>query len=203
MSDAAESNKAGPEFKIVFVGDSSVGKTSLILWYCNHTFAEDRQPTIGSAFLSRPVKTQYGPANLQIWDTAGQERYRSLVPMYSRGAVVAVIAFDLSARETFDDVEMWIAEVRTNVSQNCAIVIAGNKCDLPHNQLSRDEVERWAEHQTLPIVFVSAKTGENVDLLFSAVIEHLPTAAFGLAAADDVDIDTDKRAKKKGCCFIT
>jgi translation elongation factor EF-4 len=95
---------------------------------------------------------------------------------------------------------MWISEVRNNVSQNCKIVIAGNTCDLNHDKISRDEIEKWAEKQALPVVFVSAKTGENVDLLFGAVIELLPSAAFRLAGPDDVDIDVEKKSKKRGCC---
>jgi GTPase SAR1 family protein len=148
MGDAAEAKKAPPEFKIVFVGDSSVGKTSLILWYCNRTFADDR--------VCVPFAGRQDAARAR-----GQERYRSLVPMYSRGAVVAVIAFDVSSRETFDDVEMWIAEVRNNVSQTCRIVIAGNKCDRQYDRLSRDEIERWERGSRCPSCSSPRKRGRT------------------------------------------
>jgi GTPase SAR1 family protein len=120
--------------------------------------------------------------------------------MFSRGAVVAVIVFDLSLRETFEDVEMWIGEVRKNVRPDCRIVIAGNKTDLHRDEVSRDDIEKWAQTKEIEVVFVSAKTGENVDLLFGTVVKLLPSAAFKVTTADDVEIKKDKKQRKKDCC---
>jgi small GTP-binding protein len=198
-----DATKTGPEFKAVFVGDSSVGKTSIIMTYCSQPFSEERQPTIGSAFLSREITTKHGPAVLQIWDTAGQERYRSLVPMYCRGAAVAVVVFDITDRESFADLGGWIEQVRSDVSQGCQFVIAANKCDLP-DQMDQDDIERWASQSEVEVVFVSAKSGENIELLFHTVSEKLPAAAWRLTVQGRANVDLDPTAKKKKkkrvCC---
>jgi len=131
--------KTVPEFKIVFVGDASVGKTSVILRFHRDLFEHDQCPTIGSAFISKRIETQYGPANVNIWDTAGQERYRSLVPMYSRGAAVVVVVFDISQRETFDILETWIEKIAGDLP-NGKILVCANKCDLEY-QVPTEEVK--------------------------------------------------------------
>jgi small GTP-binding protein len=190
-----------PEFKIVFVGTQSVGKTSIIMKYSNNNFSEDRQSTIGSAFVSRQVKTDHGLANLQIWDTAGQERYRSLVPMYSRGAAVAVVVFDLTSHESFEDLDEWIAQIETDMNLVCAIVVAANKTDIVPPLVDQDEIDKWHENNSAvvrDVVRVSAKTGENIEELFEAVCAQLPEAAFQLQNAGMV-IDTQPK-KPSGCC---
>lgn len=196
---STESEKSGiPEFKVVFVGNASVGKTSIIMRYHNGVFCEDRPSTIGSAFISRQVVTKRGAANLCVWDTAGQERYRSLVPMYSRGASVCVIAFDVTERESFDDLESWIQKVYDEVSQSCKIVIAANKCDL-EAVVDRNEIEAWSRKKQLEVIFVSAKTGENVDLLFNAVGDILPEAMFRIKGNMLTEEPNDPR-RQGGCC---
>jgi small GTP-binding protein len=200
MSDPtlASEAKAGPRFKVVFVGNSSVGKTSIIMRYCDQSFFEDRPPTIGSAFVTREITTEYGRASLQIWDTAGQERYRSLVPMYSRGAAIAVVVFDLTNHESFEDIGMWIDQVKSEASHDCQIVIAANKSDLTA-AIEMSEIDQWARDRNLDVVYVSAKRGDNVNLLFDAVIGHLPAAAFRLHSPD-VTIDDSTPSAKARCC---
>jgi Ras-related protein Rab-5C len=118
--------------------------------------------------------------------------------MYSRGAHVAVVVFDLTNPESFDDLEMWITQVRTEVSQSCAIVIAANKHDL-QAKVDIAEIDSWARKQELEVIYVSAKLGEHISMLFDEVIDRLPAAAFQLNG--DVEIEADKQAsKKKGCC---
>jgi small GTP-binding protein len=186
-----------PEFKVVFVGNSSVGKTSIIMRFHQGSFSADRQSTIGSAFISKEIVTQYGPAILQIWDTAGQERYRSLVPMYTRGAFVAVVVFDVTEEESFDAIDEWIANVKSEVSQSCRNLVAGNKCDLS-DQMDRARIERWRIANGFDVIFLSAKTGENVDLLFGTVAELLPAMRFGLPPPSSADLK--EADKKSGCC---
>jgi small GTP-binding protein len=195
---AASPASTGPRFKVVFVGNSSVGKTSIIMRYCDQSFYDDRPPTIGSAFVTREVTSEYGPASLQIWDTAGQERYRSLVPMYARGAAIAVVVFDLTNHESFDDIGMWMDQVTSEASHACTIVVAANKSDLTA-AIEISEIDKWAKDLGLEVVYVSAKRGDNVNLLFDVVIGHLPAAAFHLHSPD-VKIDDSKRDSKGGCC---
>lgn len=188
-----------PEFKVVFVGNASVGKTSIIMRYHNGVFCEDRPSTIGSAFISRQLQTKRGPANLCVWDTAGQERYRSLVPMYSRGASVCVVVFDITDRESFEDVDNWIEKVYAEVSSSCKVVVAANKCDL-QPIVERDELEAWSRKKGIGVIFVSAKTGENVDLLFNAVGDILPEGMFRIKGKLLMEEPNDPRRQKESCC---
>jgi small GTP-binding protein len=186
-----------PLFKVVFLGNASTGKTSLIRRYCDNAFTEDRPPTIGSAFVTRSVLGPAGPVPLQIWDTAGEERYRSLVPMYSRGAAVAVIVFDLSSRESFDAVDAWVRQVHADVSASCRVVVAANKLDLP-TVVPIAEIDRWASERNCPIVCVSARSGENVAGLFDTVVSLLPRLLADRPAADGVDVRA--AARTADCC---
>jgi small GTP-binding protein len=189
-----------PEFKVVLAGTQAVGKTSIIMRYCDQGFSDDRQSTIGSAFISHHVTTRHGEAILQIWDTAGQERYRSLVPMYSRGAVVAIVVFDVTSPESFEDLDEWISQVRDKANQNCEIVVAGNKCDL-ERVVTEADVDAWMERRDFVnnVVYVSSKTGSNIERLFDMVCEQIPGAAFHLAA--EVPLKPQAApAEGGGCC---
>jgi small GTP-binding protein len=185
-----------PSFKVVFVGDQAVGKTSIIKAYGKQPFFEDRPPTIGSAFMDCRVEARDGPATLQLWDTAGQERYRSLVPMYTRGACVAIIVFDLTAPESFASLDGWIGQVRTDVNPECAIVVAGNKADL-EPRIDIAAIDCWAQKRGFDVMQVSAKTGRNINGLFDLVIERLPVAKFKLNNPVDALSFTSKRRERK------
>lgn len=186
---------SAPEFKAVFVGDSSVGKTSIIMRHHHGSFSEDRQSTIGAGFVSEDVKTPYGTANLHIWDTAGQERYRCLVPMYSRGSNVAVVVFDVTEKDTFDGVNSWVERLKSDIGEQCKIIIAGNKSDLSFSDELRDEYDNWASQNDYTLIYVSAKTGESIDILFQEIINNLPKAPF--LVNQPVTLDEQE---KKSCC---
>jgi small GTP-binding protein len=185
-----------PVFKVVFVGNESVGKTSIIMSYCGHDFSEDRLPTVGSGLVSREITAHSHKAVLQIWDTAGQERYRSLVPMYAKGADVAIVVFDVSNPQSFDDLSHWISQL----DDGCQIVIAGNKYDLGFEN-SRDEYRHWAEANSFCLLFVSALTKYGIDELFIQVGQILPESAFRLRAGHEATIDLkDTGAYQNVCC---
>jgi signal recognition particle receptor subunit beta len=118
--------------------------------------------------------------------------------MYSRGAAIAVVVFDLTNNESFDDGGMWMDQVRSEASHECKIVIAANKSDLTA-AIEISEIDKWAKDQDLDVVYVSAKRGDNVNLLFDVVTGHLPPAAFHLHPADD-KLDDPKGGDKGGCC---
>ena len=170
-------NTKMPEFKVVFVGDAHVGKTSIIMRYHHDVFNEDAPSTIGAAFITKQIQTQHGMASFNIWDTAGQERYRSLVPMYSRNAFAAVIVIDLSEMSSFEGLDSWLESVKQDVSPSCYIIIAGNKCDLP-NQVPLDKIKAWAEKNGVPYLSVSAKTGQGINDLFSEIAASMPESFF-------------------------
>ena len=193
MSDSPD--KQLPVFKVVFVGDASVGKTSIIMRYHHGLFTDDRQATIGSAFVTRQVATKYGDAQINIWDTAGQERYRSLVPMYSRGASVCIVVFDITEPETFEGLDDWIQRLQEELSESCKIVVAANKIDV-EGKVDRSDIDAWAKKTNVDVIHVSAKTGENVDLLFSTVCDLLPASLFRIREPNQ----PVESGKKKGCC---
>ncbi|OHT06836.1 GTP-binding protein YPT6 [Tritrichomonas foetus] len=207
-----------PEFKIVFVGNESVGKTCIINRFYNNIFSDQQQPTVGAAFVSKEITTKYGRAYLHLWDTAGQERYRCLVPMYARGATVVVIVFDLKQKETFEEIPEWIEKVK-DIADGSHIVIVGNKVDLlddqilPPNQenqsnsnlnngrnsdlIFKDEIDKWSADAQLSVTYTSAKTGENIDVLFEYIIGLLPRSAFH--SPTSVNLDSGEQNRKK-CC---
>ncbi|KAH0794045.1 ras-related protein Rab-5C [Histomonas meleagridis] len=164
-----------PEYKVIIVGDSAVGKTSIVMRYHRDTYFDDHQATVGASFITKSIETKNGKININIWDTAGQEKYRSLVPMYSRNASAAIIVFDLSDPTSFENMKFWLDEVRQNVPNDCIIVIVGNKNDLPI-AIPKDEAFAWAKSNNLQMVFVSAKEGIGINELFQTVAELISTS---------------------------
>ena len=193
-----EANEKFPEFKIVFVGDSAVGKTSIIMRYHHNSFSAENQPTIGAAFISKTVVSPNGKCVIHIWDTAGQERYKSLVPMYARGASIAIIVFDTSDPDCFNGLEEWVRKVKEDMSSDCQVLIAGNKCDL-EQKFNKDEIDDWTKKNNFPLVYVSAKTGQGIDILFSTAISFLPKAKFLMHNGNENPVFAEQKKQKK-CC---
>ena len=188
-----------PEFKIVFVGDANVGKTSIIVRYHLNTFSEESQATIGAAFITKVVKSKYGYCKIHVWDTAGQERYKSLVPMYARGSYVTVIVFDVTDPDAFSTVKDWAERVKKDISKDCQIIIAGNKFDLTP-QFNREEIEEFAKKENCTLIYVSAKSTFGMDLLFNTIVSKLPEANFLLKETESMEIDNVAVEKKNGGC---
>jgi small GTP-binding protein len=118
------------QFKLVLLGESSVGKSSLVLRFVKGQFHEFQESTIGAAFLTQTVQIDDTTVKFEIWDTAGQERYHSLAPMYYRGAQAAIVVYDLSNKETFQKAQTWVKELQRQASPSIVIALAGNKLDL-------------------------------------------------------------------------
>merc|ERR1711998_702317 len=122
------------QFKLVLLGDSAVGKSSLVLRFVRGQFFEYQESTIGAAFLTQTVTLQDTTVKFEIWDTAGQERYHSLAPMYYRGAAAAIVAYDITNRDTFQRAKQWVKELQRQANANIVIAIAGNKLDLKNSK---------------------------------------------------------------------
>ena len=163
--------------KVVVLGESNVGKTSVVVRGTRDEFYEFQEPTIGAAFLSTERIVHDTRVRLEIWDTAGQERYRSLAPMYYRGASVAIIVYDITCPDSLVRAREWIKELSTKMSGNdCGIVLVGNKCDLGEmsERMARAADEVVRDNSVVgaaPIqhMMVSAKTGEGIERLFAHV----------------------------------
>ena len=174
------------KYKLVFIGDQSVGKTSIISRFMYDTFDTHYASTIGIDFVSKSVPIDRGTVRLQLWDTAGQERFRSLIPAYIRDSQVAVVVFDITSRASFDSTTTWIADVRAQRGNDVIIVLVGNKTDLvSQREVSAAEIEQRANEQEIMFIETSAKEGFNIKLLFRrlatvrarAAAHHPPPAA--------------------------
>jgi small GTP-binding protein len=159
-------------FKVVFLGESGTGKTSIITRYIDKVFSGNLAPTVGGACRSVPYKFRDYSLSLTVWDTAGQEIYRSLSPIYYRNSTTAVIVFDITARESFAQVSGWVGEVQAAV-ENVVTVICGNKLDL-EAQRAVPELDGATLAQSLHSVYLeaSAKTGQGIEMLFDTVVRE-------------------------------
>jgi len=161
-------------FKFIIIGDSAVGKSCLLLQFTDHRFKNDHDLTIGVEFGARTITIGDKAVKLQIWDTAGQESFRSITRSYYRGAVAALLVFDVTKRDTFEGLELWLRETKANSNATLTTVLVGNKADLEGERVvSRTEAEQFAEAHGLNYVEASAKTGLNVDNCFLDVAKRV------------------------------
>lgn len=173
---AAADTKALRKYKLVFIGDQAVGKTSIISSFMYGSFETHYASTIGIDFVSKSVPVDDGTVRLQLWDTAGQERFRSLIPSYIRDSHVAVVVFDLTSRASFDSTKRWIADVRAQRGNDVIIVLVGNKTDLAdQREVSSAEVEARASEEDIMFIETSAKDNSNIKLLFRRLATALPS----------------------------
>ncbi|GAA5960629.1 hypothetical protein JCM21900_006027 [Sporobolomyces salmonicolor] len=163
------------KFKLVFLGEQSVGKTSLITRFMYDTFDNTYQATIGIDFLSKTMYLEDRTVRLQLWDTAGQERFRSLIPSYIRDSSVAVVVYDITNRTSFLNTSKWVDDVRSERGNDVIIVLVGNKTDLnDKRQVTTDEAEQKAKELNVMFIETSAKAGHNVKTLFRKIAQALP-----------------------------
>ena len=180
---AVSANKAC-QFKLVLLGESSVGKSSLVLRFVKGQFHEFQESTIGAAFLTQTVQIDDTTVKFEIWDTAGQERYHSLAPMYYRGAQAAIVVYDISNKETFQKAQTWIKELQRQANPNIVIALAGNKLDLAGKRaVTFDEAKAYADECGLLFMATSAKTAANVMDIFTSIARKLPKNEPGDAGA--------------------
>jgi Ras-related protein Rab-6A len=172
------------KYKLVFLGDQSVGKTSIITRFMYDTFDKQYQATIGIDFLSKTMYLEDRTVRMQLWDTAGQERFRSLIPSYIRDSAGAVVVYDVCNRSSFMNSAKWIDEIRTERGNDVVIILVGNKSDVPEKrEVSLEEGESKSTELDVMFVEVSAKTGANVKTLFRKVANALPTSFASTSSA--------------------
>jgi len=196
------------EVKVVIVGDSDVGKTSLSIRYCHGEF-ESHQPTIGANFLKVRVVVEGTELSLQIWDTAGQERFRSMAPMYYRGAKAAICVFDVTNEDSFHRVSSWMRDLKPFADPNCVICLAGNKCDKAE-KFDLAMCEELAQTMGATFTKTSALTGEGITELFDKLSRNLATTyrheTKGKISTREADVmklggaSSNSTSTKSGCC---
>jgi len=163
------------EVKVVLLGDTGVGKSSLVLRFVTNNFKPYSESTIGASFMSKMIMIDSQPIKFQIWDTAGQEKYHSLAPMYYRGASAAIIVYDITRASTFRTLKTWVTELQQQGPTDIAIAIAGNKADLePQREITTEAAEQYANEIGAMYLETSAKDDTNVHDIFVQLSKRLP-----------------------------
>lgn len=161
-------------FKIVLIGDSAVGKSQLLARFARNEFSLDSKATIGVEFQTRTLMIDHKTVKAQIWDTAGQERYRAVTSAYYRGAVGAMLVYDITKRQTFDHVARWLEELRGHADSNIIIMLIGNKCDLGNlRAVPIDDAKEFAQREGLFFLETSALEAINVETAFLTVLTEI------------------------------
>jgi len=198
---------ANTEFdaKLVLLGNSGVGKTSLVLRYVQGTYTPDQSSTIGASFMTKRMHVQDFKLKLQIWDTAGQERFRSMTPMYYRGANAAILVYDITADDSFQAVKDWVSELTANIRTEIVIAIAGNKCDLDsHRAVPFSKAKSYAEGIGAICIETSAKDDKGIEDLFIQIsmklVEKRQKQPTPTPSPHPKPLDITKSTTKKGCC---
>ena len=174
MTDLRTSEAYEYLIKILIIGDSSVGKTNILSRFNNNTFNIESKPTIGVEFANKSLQIKDKKVKAQIWDTAGQERYRAITGSYYKGAAGAMIVYDVTKRNTFENVEKWLKEIQNNSEEKLFILIVGNKADLKHlRTIKLEEGAALAQKLQSGFIETSALEGNNIDQAFEIVLTNI------------------------------
>ncbi|KAI6120502.1 GTPase [Pisolithus thermaeus] len=200
-------------FKVVLIGDSGVGKSNLLSRFTRNQFNMDSKSTIGVEFATRSINVDGKLIKAQIWDTAGQERYRAITSAYYRGAVGALLVYDISKQATFANVTRWLKELRDHADSNIVIMLVGNKSDLKHlRAVPTEEATNFATQNELSFIETSALDASNVDSAFQTILtdiyrivssKTLDQSGDSVKAptSDTIPVAIDSSAPaKSGCC---
>jgi len=195
-------------FKIVLIGDSGVGKSNILSRFTRNEFSVESKSTIGVEFATRSIEIEKKVVKAQIWDTAGQERYRAITSAYYRGAVGALLVYDVTKKETFADVEKWLAELRDHADSKIVIMLTGNKCDLQHlRSVTTQDAEIYAAKEDLLFLETSALNSVNIDAAFQKVLSVIHERSQTLepmqnkqASENLVEIEKSKAVAREKCC---
>uniref|UniRef100_A0A7N0VDW7 Uncharacterized protein n=1 Tax=Kalanchoe fedtschenkoi TaxID=63787 RepID=A0A7N0VDW7_KALFE len=199
-------------FKLVLIGDSGVGKSNLLSRFTKNEFNLESKSTIGVEFATRSLNVDGKIIKAQIWDTAGQERYRAITSAYYRGAVGALLVYDVTRHSTFENVERWLKELRNHTDPNIVVMLVGNKSDLRHLlAVTTEDGKSFAERESLYFIETSALEATNVENAFTEVltqiyrivskraIEGEGTASSAPGQGEKINIKSDSSAKST-CC---
>lgn len=192
-------------FKLVLLGDSAVGKSSLVLRFVKKQFFEFQESTIGASFLTQTVALPDCIVKFEIWDTAGQERYNSLTPMYYRGAAAAVVVYDITSRQSFVRAKSWVKELQKQGNTTVLICLVGNKMDLSdQRQVDTEEAKNYADDNGILFTESSAKTNLGVDQIFRTIAQKLPKSTPPPRPPNNIVLDHDLQnagePERKKCC---
>ena len=215
MEDSIVEKNYNYLLKYIIIGDSSVGKSNLLLRYTNGQFREEYQLTIGVEFGSSNETVDNNIYRIQIWDTAGQENYRAITRSYYKNTACALLVYEIDSRDSFKRIPFWMNDCKNSAPKSILMVLVGNKCDLENKrEVTEEEGRDFAEKNGMLFFETSAKTGKNVEELFkqSVIIidkkikenfYDLENDSSGLKKGNNennVVLDKNSGKKKKRCC---
>uniref|UniRef100_A0A8C5IC74 RAB31, member RAS oncogene family n=1 Tax=Junco hyemalis TaxID=40217 RepID=A0A8C5IC74_JUNHY len=182
VRSAGDAERPGPgqmmairELKVCLLGDTGVGKSSIVCRFVQDHFDHNISPTIGASFMTKTVPCGNELHKFLIWDTAGQERFHSLAPMYYRGSAAAVIVYDITKQDSFHTLKKWVKELKEHGPENIVMAIAGNKCDLSDiREVPMKDAKEYAESIGAIVVETSAKNAVNIEELFQGISQQIP-----------------------------
>ena len=162
-------------YKLLLLGDSTVGKTCFLIKYSDQSFQDIHMATIGLDYRVKTMKLKNNKeVKIQIWDTAGQDRFRSITKNYYKGSHGIILIYDITNRRTFENVQQWISQIREETSQNVVIYLIGNKIDMKEERkVSTEEGKKLADELGLPFMETSAKEGININEVFDDIVERV------------------------------
>ena len=200
-------------FKYIIIGDAAVGKSNLLLRYAHGQFKDEYQLTIGVEFGAKTIQINGKQIKIQIWDTAGQEAFQAITRTYYKGAIGALLVYDITRKDTFIHVTKWLEEVRNNSSKTITVILIGNKKDLEDKrQVSYEEGEAFAKENGLMFLETSAKTAYNVvesfNLSAQCILNNIQKNGVDPNINSNIDLEKDKKnpggingpSQKNGCC---
>ena len=192
-------------FKFVIIGDSGVGKSCILTRFADDYFTESFISTIGVDFRFKIIKIKNPSTNetmnikLQIWDTAGQERFRNITSTYYRSSDGLIMVYDISYRQSFDNISYWIEEAKKYIYEYIPIIIIGNKSDCLDRKVSFDELKNFAEKHHVLYLETSARDNINIDTIFYELAKQCINENHTTYESNKLDI-SDEIKQKKNCC---
>ena len=200
-----------PKYKLIFLGDQSVGKSCILNRFMNDTFTEEYQATIGLDFQSKNVQIDNQDIHLLLYDTAGQEKFRALIPMYTRDANIILLVYDVTSKDSFLHLSDWLRDLTNVKKEEVIFAVVGNKIDLDdRREVNSNEGENYAKEHDFIFAEVSAKTGDGFsELFYKNLFEKIrtkfrPGGQQPNSEVKDFKFNIEQEAKKnenkKGCC---
>ncbi|KAI6203814.1 hypothetical protein M3Y94_00600200 [Aphelenchoides besseyi] len=198
-------------FKVVLIGDSGVGKSNLLSRFTRNEFNLESKSTIGVEFATRSIQVEGKIVKAQIWDTAGQERYRAITSAYYRGAVGALLVYDIAKHVTYENVARWLRELRDHADQNIVIMLVGNKSDLRHlRAVPTEEATAYAESNQLSFIETSALDSTNVEKAFTNILTEIYKSVSTrqvpadrvqpISTGNNITLSANNEQSSKKCC---
>ena len=190
-------------YKILLLGDWSVGKTCFLMRYTENTFTDIHLSTVGIDYKLKNVKLENGEKiKIQIWDTAGQDRYKSITKSYVRGANGIILIYDVSKRKTFEGIENWVKQIKEQVSSRVVVGLVANKIDVEVRDVTTEEGKKLGKNLNYPYYESSAKEGINVNECFEDIIKKIVENYSNVELNDNVNSNqlNIEMKKSKGCC---